>query len=139
MCGYRTSSFANPSVHSVGAASVSASAKGSYIPDVELALETRHRVGKYRLSALTELVEPRSRAMQQGSSSAGLVSTTAVAEPGSGAGIGRDWSSASEPAAQAVRIDTPAAAMTPKMTSTFLRLIPFIVASFLFTHRGGVS
>lgn len=36
------------------------------MPDVELALETRHRVGKYRLSALTELVEQRSRAMQQG-------------------------------------------------------------------------
>jgi hypothetical protein len=97
------------------------------------------RVGKYRLSALTELVEQRSRAMQQGSSSAGVLSTTAVAEPGSGAGIGRDRSSAGEPAAQAVRIDAPAAVMPPKMTSTFLRLIPFILASVPFAHPGGAS
>ena len=108
---------------------------GSYVPDVKLALETRHGVGKYRLSALTELVEPRSRAMQQGA----FVSRARIHHGSCGTGFWR-W----DRARPVVGWRTGRSSGTHryagccndlKMTSTFLRLILFIVASFLYASR----
>jgi hypothetical protein len=130
MCGYRTPSLANPSVHSAGAASASARAKvriyrcGTRAGDAT-------RVGKYRLSALTELVEPRSRAMQQGA----FVSRARIHHGSCGTGFWR-W----DRARPVIGWRTGRSSGTHryagccndlKMTSTFLRLILFIVASFL--------
>lgn len=104
---------------------------GSYVPDVKLALETLHGIGKYRLSALTELVEPRSRAMQQGA----FVSRARIHHGSGGTGFWR-W----DRARPVVGWRTGRSSGTHryagccnylKMTSTFLRLILFIVAPFV--------